>query len=92
MIHGARYDRLVAAAKKHGLGPHGFLHRAPIEGYLVDANQDKDGRWSISFVTMDYGHLGYYGYIFADRDPEVNKDFITGRLGEHWWTYHDNTW
>lgn len=91
-LYRTEYENIVRIVKTQEIASGEISKTQHIDSYRVWGRRSETGQYTITIQTADWGHWGYGGYVYTDREPPINQSFITGRLDDHWWTYHDNTW
>ena len=111
-LHRAQYERIAARAKTLPTGPKGYSHywiNSPMGAEPIGSrNRSGDmsgqvfversdtGKFNVSIITQDMGHLGTFGYVYADApgNSRGTRDLpsLQRRLDAHWWIAYNDMW
>ncbi len=101
-LYHTKYDSIVRTMKAQLTHPSEASTKQLIEGCEVCGTRSEDGKYTITIKTCDWGHLGMFGYLYADAPPASKNDpysdidapgelWMKGdRLNNNWWTVYNN--
>jgi hypothetical protein len=102
LLHRSEYEGIVRSVKEQGIPPGTQEQKIQVSGRTTWVRCTDDGHYTIAIETVDNGHFGSAGYVFADvpparlPDPYNDLDVPGGlpqfetQLSAHWWIVHNN--